>query len=69
MNPFTADFILENPLFDLIQLKTEVRFHLVRQSLTKVRAKRGLTLLNIKDRHVSQAKAPTMEKIYIMGVV
>ena len=46
-----------------------MRFHLVRQSLTKVRTKRGLTVLNIKDRHVSQAKAPTMEKIYIMGVV
>ena len=48
-----------------------MRFHLVRQSLTKVRTrtKQGLTVLNIKDRHVSQAKAPTMEKIYIMGVV
>ena len=47
-----------------------MRFHLVRQSLTKVRTrtKRGLTVLNIKDRHVSQAKAPTMEK-NIMGVV
>ena len=45
-----------------------MRFHLVqlRQSLTKVRTrtKRGLTVLNIKDRHVSQAKAPTMEKKY-----